>query len=246
MKLTIITVCYNSGKTIKDTLESVGAIKNNDVEYLIIDGGSTDDTLQIINEYRDIVDQLVSEPDDGIYYAMNKGLKLASGKWIYILNSDDYLSAVNFPEVLGYLDSSVSDIVYGNIVRISGDTRKTVGVSKPKKLSYLMRGVAVYHPAMFITKEVYSESLGFDTKYKLASDYKVMLMAYINKKRFKYIDRNISFYDVGGATANNIHKSWRELSNIQIEAGVPHIKAKYNYYLLVCKRKFLKLIGYLN
>jgi glycosyltransferase involved in cell wall biosynthesis len=89
MRISIITVCFNSGATIRDTIESVRAQTFNDIEYIVVDGGSSDETLAIIAEYEDFISKVVSEPDGGIYDAMNKGISLATGDFVGILNSDD-------------------------------------------------------------------------------------------------------------------------------------------------------------
>jgi glycosyltransferase involved in cell wall biosynthesis len=119
LKISIITVCYNSSETIRDTIESVLSQDHGDIEYLIVDGGSTDNTLDIIGEYGDRVDVVVSEPDQGIYDAMNKGIRLASGDFVGTLNSDDLFAGdsalsdlVKFLSANPELDASYADLVY--------------------------------------------------------------------------------------------------------------------------------------
>jgi glycosyltransferase involved in cell wall biosynthesis len=240
--LTIITVCFNSSSTIEDTLKSIEKIKNDKIEYIIIDGGSSDESLSIIEGYNDIVDILISEADNGIYDAMNKGLKLATGNWIAFLNSDDYYSQKSFIETFNYLKTMPDfDIVYGNIVRLSADERKPFCKSKPKLLKYLKKGMAVYHPSMFVKAICYKNYGAFSTEYKLASDYKFILNAYISGAKFKYIDSDITYFDTGGSTGKHIFKSWREAQNIQIELGESKLLALIYFYTLVLKRKLLTL-----
>ena len=95
MKISIITVCFNSSKTIEETIQTVAGQTYSDIEYIVIDGGSTDDTLSILKNYTNIIDIMVSEPDDGLYDAMNKGIAISSGEYIMFLNSDDVLNNMN-------------------------------------------------------------------------------------------------------------------------------------------------------
>ncbi|AJI46845.1 glycosyltransferase [Francisella philomiragia] len=115
IKFTVITVCYNSERTMQRTLQSIKDQTYKNIEYIIIDGGSTDKTLEIISNYSDIVNILVSEPDNGIYDAMNKGIKLATGDYIGFLNSDDYYTNDIFEEYNNVLVNKSYDFVYSNI-----------------------------------------------------------------------------------------------------------------------------------
>jgi glycosyltransferase involved in cell wall biosynthesis len=115
-KITVITVSYNSSATIRDTIESVLSQTYSGIEYIVIDGGSNDGTMDIIMEYRDSIDFLVSEPDDGIYYAMNKGLSLATGNVVGFLNSDDvFATRDTISLIASAFDNNEIDAVYGDI-----------------------------------------------------------------------------------------------------------------------------------
>ena len=120
MRISIITVCFNGGATIRDTIESVRAQTFDNIEYIVIDGGSTDETLEILAEYAEFISQVVSEPDQGIYDAMNKGINLASGDVVGIVNSDDVLfdSDVITKIANVFQESRACDAVYANLVYV--------------------------------------------------------------------------------------------------------------------------------
>ena len=155
MKVSIVTVCYNSEVTIRDSIESVLAQSYPDIEHIIVDGASTDRTMAIVKEYKDRIAVAVSEHDKGIYDAMNKGIKLATGDVVGILNSDDFYQNKNvIRTVVHYFDSYPdSDLVFGDVVFVAPDNLEKIirfyrtGHFKPWKLRF---GWMPAHPATFI------------------------------------------------------------------------------------------------
>lgn len=151
-KVTIITVCYNSSKTIERTLKSVLNQTYSDYEYIIIDGFFTDDTLSIIEDYKPLFGsklRVISEPDNGIYDAMNKGIRLASGDLIGIVNSDDYLELDALQNIVDAYDGYQYEIIYGMIRTIRDDKEVQVYIKKHENIDEDM----IAHPACFITKK---------------------------------------------------------------------------------------------
>lgn len=243
MLLTIITVCFNSEKTIKETVRSVAAIKDIDIEYIVIDGGSNDRTLDILTSFSPVIDVLVSEPDKGIYDAMNKGIRLATGNWISFINSDDYYLTDGIELILDVLRGNPqSDIIYGNLVRLKSGTRMPYKISRPGKPSDLRKGMSLYHPSMFARSSLYRSLGSFSLQYKFASDYRFVFQAYQQGRGFAYIDTSVCCFDTSGATGRYIYASWREALRIQLEFGVPRLFAVLNYYSLCARRVLLKLL----
>lgn len=209
MKVSIITCTYNSEETIRDTILSVRNQTYNNVEHIIIDGASTDNTLSIIkNEGHE--GPIISELDKGIYDAMNKGISVASGDIIGILNSDDiYPNSFLLSQVMEQfnLDSAL-DIVYGDLSYVKkNDTNKVIRkwVSKTYYNRFFENGNVPPHPTLFIKSSVYRRVGLFNLNYKLAADYEWMLKLF-KKHHFKslYLHRLMVKMRLGGATNKNL------------------------------------------
>ncbi len=197
MKVTIITVCYNSVKTIEKTIQSVQLQAYEDLEYIIIDGGSTDGTLDIIDAYRNVVSLCISEPDHGIYDAMNKGIQHATGDIIGIINSDDWYEADTVRRVVAYLDRNEADVVYGKILVV--DTKGTIKAPDERPLNTLWYQMAVPHPSVFIKRDIYIKYGAFDVRYKISADYELLLRLYSKGVRFGFINEVMAYFRSGGA-----------------------------------------------
>lgn len=203
MKVSIITICYNSEKTIGDTIRSVVSQSWKNIEYIIIDGKSTDDTLKIIAHHKEHIAQLVSEPDKGIYDAMNKGLKLASGDLIGILNSDDIFADENvIRDVVETISQKNCDSLYADLLYVNrDDTSKTFRYWKAGEYreGIFNKGWMPPHPTFFVKKKIYLEHGYFDTSLKSAADYEIMLrFLHRHKISVCYLPRVITKMRVGG------------------------------------------------
>ena len=215
MKISIITVVYNNERTIKDALESVLGQSYRDIEYVIIDGKSKDNTVTIIDEYTDKLGYFISEKDNGLYDAMNKGIQAATGDVIGILNSDDlYQDFDVIADVMEQFNNdSTLDILYGNLVYVkSDDVNKIVRnwKCKPYYNRFFENGNVPPHPALFVKKSVYDKVGLFNLDYKLAADYELMLrMLKKHDFKIKYIDRLIVKMRLGGAT----NQSYKNIIN---------------------------------
>ncbi|MCG7489671.1 glycosyltransferase [Vibrio sp. Of14-4] len=191
MKVSIITVCYNSERTIKDTIESVASQIHDDIEYIVIDGNSSDKTMEIVNQYRDIIDVIVCEKDNGLYDAMNKGLLCASGDLIGILNSDDILARKSTIANIVHHIGDVGDVdgVYGDVGFYNFlFTKKTRHYSsKGFYKSKFSRGFMPAHPSCYFRKELI-DSIGlYSLDFKIAADFDYLVRA------FSFPDANISY-----------------------------------------------------
>ncbi|MBS7255460.1 glycosyltransferase family 2 protein [Flavobacterium branchiicola] len=210
MKISIITVVYNNERTIRDAIQSVIGQSYKNIEYVIIDGKSKDNTVSIIKEYEDKLGYFISEKDNGLYDAMNKGVQSATGDVIGILNSDDlYQDSDVIADVMEqFLADSYLDILYGNLVYVkSDDTNVVVRNWKSKQYynNFFENGNVPPHPSLFVKRSVYDKAGVFNLDYKLAADYELMFRM-LKKHTFKirYIDRLIVKMRLGGATNQSI------------------------------------------
>lgn len=203
MKVSTITVTYNSAATVEDTIQSVCAQSYPDIEYLIVDGGSNDETLDIAQKYRDKISKIVSESDNGMYDAINKGIALATGEIVAILNSDDfYIDKDVISRVVDLFKSSNADAVYGNLFYVDAvDTNKIVRKwnSGNYRGNSFLYGWMPPHPAFFVKRDCYKEYGCFDLSLKSAADYELMLR-FIHKHKIKltYLNRTLVKMRVGG------------------------------------------------
>lgn len=248
--ISVITVSYNSELTIRDTIESVLSQTRTGFEYIIIDGASKDSTLQIIKSYKELFENKgidynwISEPDQGIYDAMNKGVRLSKGNVVSFINSDDWYGKDTIDSVLKVFESIEEvDLVYGNMTMIKEDGKGSV-LKTPKPLSMLFKEQSLYFPSVFIGRHILeNKQPPFDLNYRLASDYRFLLKNFLDGRKFYFLGENLSFYRLGGSTTQQIRKSWKEVENIQIEFGRNRFLAKLNYYEKIVKRKILKAIN---
>lgn len=178
-KVSIITVCYNSVKTIENTIQSVINQTYDNVEYIIIDGLSTDNTLEIVNKYQDKITKVVSENDAGLYDAINKGIGLATGEIIANLNSDDFYIDNNvIADVVAKMEEEKSDTLYADLYYVDAtDTNKVNRnwVSGEYKRGMFFKGWMPPHPTFFVRKGVYDKYGKFNLELKSAADYEIML-----------------------------------------------------------------------
>lgn len=206
MKVSIITVCYNSEKTIGDTINSVASQTYRDVEYIIIDGGSTDSTNDIIKKHTCDVDIYVSEKDDGLYDAMNKGLALATGELVGILNSDDILADSSTIQRIVRAAEGV-DGVYGDVgfynLTLTKKTRhySSKGFHKAK----FSRGFMPAHPSCYLKKELIERVGFYSLDFKIAADFDYLLRAFaVSNTSFRYLQEEVVKMREGGVSTSGI------------------------------------------
>ena len=211
MKLTLITATFNSASTIKTCLDSVVFQNYNDLEYLIIDGKSSDDTLNIVKDYQQKYPyiKLISEKDYGIYDALNKGLKLTTGDVVGFVHSDDLLANNHIiSDIVSKLQNEQLDGVYGDLQYVDKvDLNKLIRLWKSCafKLSLLKQGWMPAHPTLFLKKEVYEKHGLFDLTYKIAADYDFILRVFKdNSLKFGYLPKVFTKMRVGGASNRSI------------------------------------------
>ncbi len=208
-KITIITVCYNSAKTIEDTIQSVINQTYDNIEYIIVDGLSTDNTLDIVDKYKDKITKIVSEKDAGLYDAINKGIGLATGDIIANLNSDDFYIDNNvITDVMAKMLEEKSDTLYADLYYVDAvDTNKVTRnwVSGAYKKGLFFKGWMPPHPTFFVRKSVYDSYGKFNLELKSAADYEIMLR-FIHKHEcsISYLPRVTVKMRVGGVSNSSI------------------------------------------
>lgn len=203
MKASIITVCLNSAETIEDTIRSVLGQDYKDIEYIIIDGGSSDGTLDIINRYRNNISNMISEPDNGTYDAMNKGIKLSTGDIIATLNADDVYADQNIVgRMVEFMRSNGLDAAYGDLVYV--DRNNIDRIARFWKAGVYKKGAFCYgwvmpHPTFFCQKKIFEKYGYFNEQFQTAADFELMLR-FIEKHLIKvgYLPKVIVKMRTGG------------------------------------------------
>lgn len=223
MKVSLITVVYNGAATIRSAIESVIAQDYPDIEYIIIDGASKDGTPDIVREYGDGVSLLISEPDKGIYDAMNKGVRHATGDIVGILNADDmYAHPDVISAVVARLKETGADSLIGDLVFVRPDNLDKVVryySSKGFHLRRFERGDMPPHPTFFVKRSAYMEHGLFDTQYRITADFELMLrFLYKHRLSYCYLEKVMVKMRTGGVSDSGI-KSKIAL-NKEIKAGL--------------------------
>ena len=201
--ISIITVCYNAAKTVENTILSVLNQTYPNIEYIIIDGGSTDGTLDIIKKYQDKITYWVSEPDKGIYDAMNKGTLKATGEWLNFMNAGDtFYDEQVLEKVFKDKDWSNTDVIYGDV---DIEYPKKIKLKKPLSLKKIEQQMVFCHQGSFV-KTVLQKQYLFNLTYKISADYDFFHQLYIKGKHFHYLSFVISKFLFGGLSSNAITK----------------------------------------
>jgi len=233
----VITVVYNGEAHLEQTIQSVLSQSWSNIEYVIVDGGSTDGTLDIIRKYEDRIDHWISEPDKGIYDAMNKGLDLSSGDLIAFLNSGDWYN----PGVLEKVAEEYLRNLNGNLV-IAGkwtlvfeDLDLEIHVSPSLKFSL---GIPISHPAMFVPRNVYEKFGKFDLQYRYGADFDVLVRFYLRGVKFHFIDTKILNYRTQGASEKYFYATGKDHSliirrNLPMRTYVLYKIVRLKYNILV-------------
>ncbi|MFY9242533.1 MAG: glycosyltransferase family 2 protein [Polaribacter sp.] len=197
--VSIITVVFNGEKHLQQTIDSVHNQTYKNIEYLIIDGNSTDNTIKIIKKNESKISKWISEPDNGLYHAMNKGINLAKGDLIGTINSDDWyeLNAVEL-SVKAYLNNLNAKIIHANRYDVYDNNSKKVYKFNPSAFKFKYFHMTYSHPTMFVSKEVY-KNLKYNTTLKSSADYQFVLEVYLNNKNaFIHIPEPIVNFRLGG------------------------------------------------
>lgn len=205
IKLSIITVCWNSVKTIERCLKSIVPFINDEIEYIVIDGKSTDGTVEILKKYeQEYKIRIISEKDTGIYNAMNKGAKISNGKYIWYINSDDEAYSESIYEVLELINKQNTEVdcLYGDmsyVREINGNRYEEIKKANAN-IDKIKENMSIWHPCFICKRDVFLKLNGFDEKFKIASDWDLILRIYLKNYSFKYINIIMVRFTSGGAS----------------------------------------------
>ncbi|MFT7611163.1 MAG: glycosyltransferase involved in cell wall biosynthesis [Parvicellaceae bacterium] len=228
--VSIITVVYNGAKHIQDAFDSIARQDYKNIEHIIIDGGSTDGTIDLIKLNEEKVAYWISEKDEGIYDAMNKGLQKATGEIIGILNADDMYYLDTISTIVDVFQKSGADLVYGNLTKCNEIDGQQYERTEQPDLTRIKDTMSIFHPATFVKKLVYDDLGLFDTQYTLSADYEFILRCFLKGKTFEYLDHSLSKFRLIGVS-NSSCVSYKE--------GYAILK-RYN---LPAQSEMLKLVG---
>ncbi len=229
MKVSIITTTYNSAQTLKDTLESVNDQDYDNIEHIIVDGASTDNTLELVEKYGKRVKTIISEPDKGIYDAMNKGINAATGDIVGILNSDDFFTSNDVISTItetfrnNNIDALYADLHFVNPNNLDKCVRYySSGIFRPSLFRF---GFMPAHPTFYMKKSCYEKYGLYALDYKIASDYD-LLIRYLYKERikYKYIKKDFVTMRTGGVSTESFK------SRVTLNKEIVKACKKYGIY----------------
>lgn len=245
MKFTIITAVYNGENTLERAMRSVLEQERGDFEfeYIIVDGASTDRTAEIVRKYEGRLARFVSEPDRGMYDAMNKGIAMATGEWVGILNADDWYEADTLAQVAREVElHPEAELVHCDLTMWKGPG-KYVQHGNPDGQ---IRGcrMTMHHPGSFVKKSVYDRIGGYDIRYKLAADFDFVFRCRDENVRMLYLPRTLVNMTFGGRGKQEYLCSLRETRMIAERHGISPLICKIEYCKSIWKARIKKLIRY--
>ena len=251
MKISIITICLNKKKVIEDTIVSVLSQKYSNIEYIIIDGGSSDGSIDIINTYSQKIDHIISEPDDGIYSAINKGLKIATGEVIGLLHAGDlFYDNDVLSKIKVFFKENDSELIYGHSVVFDEDRDKLIrkNISPIFKDNLMKFGWFPSHQSVYLKASVFEKCGYYNEDYKIAGDYEFLLrVIHVFKFKAHRIDSFLVKFYLGGVSSKNImslmesnyecYKAWKD-NNLKISFYTLPLKL-----LRKLRQNFLQSLG---
>ncbi len=258
MKISIITITYNSAKTLPRALESVRSQKYDEIEHIIVDGASTDGTVELIDAYAQSSNlqilkssnsnspkvRWISEPDGGIYDAINKGIRMATGDVIGFLHSDDvFYSADSIGQIAAAFADNTVDVVYGDLQYCHGDKVTRRWRSNEFHLSSLKYGWMPPHPTLYVRKKVYQEVGEYDAWFRISADYDMILRIFTSGYKARYVPEVLVKMNTGGASNKNTKARLSKTQEDYIVLKKNHVGA--GYLTVACKqlrkvRQFLR------
>lgn len=230
MKLSIITVVYNGESTIERTIRSVIEQSNAELEYIIVDGGSADRTMEIVEKYKENISQVISEADDGIYDAMNKGIRLATGDIIAFLNCDDWYEKDTLQYVIEMFQNDKIDILCTDARIINEYGTLTRRADLDEKI--IIKQLPTSHQAIFASKEWFDYIGEFNTQYSVSADYEWVTRSMAKGCRMRLCHRIVVNFSTGGVSTNYSDLCYEEIKKaaFQYYMGTPLEAALKNYY----------------
>lgn len=246
MKISIITVCWNSAATIEKTIKSLQEQNYNDIEYIIVDGNSKDETLNIIKKYPQVVSKWISEPDKGLYDAMNKGIKMATGDYVGIVNADDTLANCNvIRETVDFLKNHDVGASLGDIVQHNNDGKilRHYSAAKwsPEKLKI---GFMPAHPGIFFKRELFDKLGYYALDFKIAADYELITRFFLRNKISWAYSNTVTHRMLVGGVSSSGWGSYKKVSE-EIMKALEMNQIPYSPLKIKC-RAVWKIFGFLK
>ena len=238
-KISIITISYNSEKTIERAIKSIINQEYENLEYIVIDGGSKDHTVGIIEKYGYAISKWVSERDDGISDAFNKGIKLATGDIVGIINSDDGLEPNALNTLAEYYDETI-DVYRGNIFFWNEDTGNKIREIPSMTFNYSGLGLRFCHQGTFVSKRAYECYGMFNKEYKYNMDFDLLLRFQNKGAKFKYINADMAYFTMGGITFSKFSKSQMKEWETIIRNNGASLLDVYLYRIVKISKMFIK------
>lgn len=236
LRVSIITPCFNGVSTILDCINSVRNQGYENIEHIIVDGGSTDGTLRLLEE---VGANYTSGSDSGIYDAINKGIDRANGDIIGILNCDDYYSSNNvIDSVIECFSSQECDLVHGRLEQVDDAGRKVWTVGKNVTHTQLLKKMRVAHPSVYVKKEIYRQYGKFSVGFRIAGDYDFVLRVF-GKCKVSFVDMVMVKMRMNGVSNTQSRMSMQESMAVQLLHGVHPLWALLNYYKSIVVHEFV-------
>lgn len=247
-KISLITVSFNSGATIEATIKSVAIQNYSDIEYIVIDGLSSDNTLDIVNNYSDVISKVISEKDNGIYDAMNKGIARSSGDIIGLINSDDILADELVLQRVSkvFSDNPEINACYGDLCYVkSDDLTKVVRYwrSNPYQHGLFKKGWVPPHPTLYVRSEIYKKYGGFDISYLIAADFELMLRLFeVYHIQAAYLPHVLVKMRLGGTS----NRSFRNIvmQNIEIRRALRKHKISSSLVTFIAHKAWSRFLQF--
>ena len=244
--ISIVTICFNSASTVEETIQSVLGQNYPKLDYVIIDGGSTDGTVDIVGRYKERLGYFCSEPDKGISDAFNKGIRNAKGDIICMINSDDVLLPGALDAVAGYYEEGV-DIYRGNVIIRNKETGFSGRDIPSMKFPLMPFFVNVDHQGTFVSAEAHRKWGYYDTNFRYMMDHDFLARCYQGGAKFKYMPVDVAEFRLGGVSVATIPQKRYDLEHIVLNNGGGKMLAKFCYFYFytfdLVKRVVIKLFG---
>jgi glycosyltransferase involved in cell wall biosynthesis len=245
LRVSIITVCFNAAATIESTINSVLNQSYKNIQYIVIDGKSTDNTMDVVNKYTTNISKVVSKPDNGLYEAINKGIALSDGDVVGILNADDifYDDSIIETIVKKFNENTTTMSLIGDIAFINTSNKITRHYSSKNWAPFFLRfGVMPPHPSFYCRRELFSKHGNYRTDFKIAADFELLLrFLLINKVNYKYINQIIVLMNPGGLSTKNWFS--HQIITKEIRKAC-QLNGIYTNYVFISFRYFFKAIQY--
>lgn len=235
-KISIVTPTFNAARYLAQAIESIAIQRYPHVEYIVVDGGSTDDTLDIVKAHEGLVTRWISEPDDGISDAFNKGISMATGEIIGIINADDYYHPGAFDAVAASAEETPeADVYFGDAIHERFDGSGMFHFKPALPIGkFIWRRMPISHPATFVRRSAYEKYGLYDTRYRLAMDYDLILRMYRRGAKFCYVPSTLAHFRYGQDRGMD---GLREVRESAIGNGLPRVLAHSSYFLGIFKLK---------